>query len=66
MSMKTYSIVCPVKTVSGCQWFSVEASSPEEALRIFKEHGGELVDEELEVQSLGDPYVGGEVEEDLP
>ena len=63
MTNRKFRIVCPVENVTGYQWFIVEARSPQEAIRKFEKHGGELIDEELEVQRLGDPEVDGEIED---
>jgi hypothetical protein len=45
-----------VKDVAGSQQWEIEADSPEDALRRWKAGEGEVVHEELEVQSLDDVY----------
>lgn len=50
--MKKYWINADIRSVNGTQLWQVEADSPEEALEAFNNGSGDVVHEEIEVQSL--------------
>lgn len=62
--MKKYILSTAIENASGIQRWTVDANSPEAALKIFKAHGGEFLDEEIEVTSLCEPEVIGQIVDD--
>lgn len=51
---KKYHITASVRNASGHQLWEVEADSPEDALAKFNDGEGDIVHEEIEVNSLED------------
>lgn len=54
---KKYTVTRPVTSATGNQYWTVEASSEKEAMKLVKEGKGVFLDEELEVTNLGDPEI---------
>jgi hypothetical protein len=52
-----YRLTCAVTSAHGAQTFTVEASSPDEAIAKHKLGESEFEEEEVEVMSLGEPDV---------
>jgi len=64
MKTKLYSVQTPVTEARGWQLYEIEASSPEEAIRLVKEGGGTFIEEEIEVVDVGEPEILEEEEYD--
>ncbi len=47
-----YEIEIAVKAAEGFQIWAVEADTPDEAIRQFRDHGGEFVEQEVSVTQL--------------
>ncbi len=60
---KRWSIVCSVEHASGWQLWEVEAKDAKEALELHKKGKSEFIEEEVEVQSLGEPEISEVIEE---
>lgn len=60
--MKTFRFRCAVREAHGWQEFTVHAANAREATLIFKNGGGEFLDEEVEVTALEEPELVGEEE----
>lgn len=56
----TYQIKSKITTVSGWQFWSVEASSPAEAIAKWQAGDAEFENEEVEVIDVGEPEIYGE------
>jgi hypothetical protein len=52
--MNIYHLMASIKQASGHQIWEIEAESPEEALKKYKQGEGNVVHEEIEVGSLDD------------
>jgi hypothetical protein len=52
-----YLLPVPVESVSGTQYWAVEATSPARAIAAFRQGQGSIVQEEIEVTSLGEVNV---------
>ena len=58
MATKTkYLLPVPVESVSGTQYWAVEATSPAKAIAAFRTGQGEILHEDIEVTSLGEVNV---------
>lgn len=55
--MKRYTIQCSAKSVVGWQTFEVVANNEAEAIEKFNRGECECVQQELEVQRLGEPEI---------
>jgi hypothetical protein len=49
-----YLLPVPVESVSGTQYWAVEATSPARAIAAFRQGQGSIVHEEIEVTALGE------------
>lgn len=57
--IKTYRVIYDITGAFGWQQYLVKAKSEEEALQRCREGEAEFDCEEIEMQGLGDPYIGG-------
>lgn len=59
--MKRFLIDTPVLNAEGSQTWFVDAPTEEEALAKFKEGGGDFYESSVDVTSVGEPEISGEV-----
>ncbi len=55
--MKKYIVHCNIIAAAGHQGFLVEAENAKAALEKYKKHGGELVENEVEVLDIAEPEI---------
>lgn len=55
--LKLFTLSVPVVHAVGFQVYEIKALDAEDAIQRFKDGGGEYVDEEIEVQSVGEPEI---------